>query len=207
MLKRFFAFTAVVAVVFGVLAGCDNTGEQQRSVVVVTSVNEGLPVVVDVLEQGDSLYEPDGTTIKLNDDFIAQDWLTIQMQNNPYNAFVTTDPGMPHGDFIVTRYQVQWTRTDGGAVALPTYTGYTSQIIPSGEDAWFAILLVTFDNKNLPVLSDLCYVCPAAGDEIFMRADITFFGHEAGTERETEVEIAVGASFVDLVIETDEKNK
>lgn len=206
MLKRFLAFAAIVGVAIGVMAGCDNTGEQQRSQVVVSSVNLGAPVVVDVLEQGDSVYAAGTTNPVTNDDFIAQDWLILQLQNFPYNPLVVTEPGLPHGDFLITHYDVQWTRTDGGTTTLPPYTGYTNQVVPSGvDDVFMSILLVTFDNKNLPVLADLCYICANSGDEILMRADITLYGHEVGTERETEIEFSVGVSFVDLVIATGDK--
>jgi hypothetical protein len=207
MLKRFLSFIAIAGVGLGLVAGCDNTGEQQRSVVVVRQVNQGAPVIVDVLEQGDSLFQDDGITPITHDDFITQDWLVVEMQNVPYNPLVTTEPGLPHGDFVVTDYEIVWTRTDGGSEKLPTFRGNTSQVIPSGGDAVFAILLVTFDDKRLPVLNDLNYMSPvAAGDEIHMRADITFEGHEVGTERETEIKTTVSAAFVDLVVATSDKD-
>jgi hypothetical protein len=206
MLKRFLAFAAIVGVVLGVMAGCDNSGEQQRSVVVVRNVNGGAPVVVDVYEQGDDVYEPGTTNPIETDDFVPQAWLVVEFENSPYNTLVMTEPGAPHGDFLIDSYQIQWTRIDGGSMTIPPRTGSTSLVIPSGDWRAVAILLVNYDEMRLPVLFNIRYNQVAAGDEVMMRADITFTGHEVGTERETEIPLSVSVSFADLVVATDDND-
>lgn len=199
MIKRLLALTVALVVGVGLFAGCDDTPEAERSVVFVANVNEGAPVIADVLEQGEDLA-------LLSDDFIAPDWILFQFGNRPYNDVIFTAPGFPHGDFIITRYDITWTRVDGGSPALPPYSGNTNIRVGSGELVEAAILLVNFNNKLEPMMTALQYGA-ATPVEILMRADIVFTGHEAGTDRETQIQSSLSVSFADLVIETDKKEK
>jgi hypothetical protein len=62
---------------------------------------------------------------------------------------------------------------------------------------------VTFENKATPPLSDIATGGPAAGTEIRMTANVTFYGHEAGTSRETAIHTSLAVLFVDLFVESD----
>jgi len=193
MLKRLFAYAVVVTACAGALAGCKNSAEQQRSVISVASLNCNEPGQSDVLEQGDSLN-------LMADDYYAADWSRVRFENKPYNGMITTDPGAPHGDFLVTRYHVRWTRSDGGPV-LPERDEATSITVPSGKDNEGFIRLVSLEDKETPILTALRY----APSHIRMTAHITFYGHEIGTDRETSVEAALEVEFFDWFIATSDK--
>ena len=202
MSRKLLAYTTIIAAFFGILAGCDSNNEQQRSVVSVASVNFNGPVISDVLEQGDSVVDVNGFAVT-RDDFLREDWLPILFYNRPYNEIVTTAPGEPGGDVLLTGYEIRWSRDDGGPV-LPTFFGSTSILLLTGVYTDATIRLVTFANKSVQFISDLCYLCPNAGEQIEMVAHITFTGHELGSEREVFVNADVGVSFVDLVVATED---
>jgi hypothetical protein len=206
--KRFLVVTFIISALFIVSAGCGGDPEQQRSVVVVSSLNDNSPLLCDVMEQGDSTFDENGNPVR-HDDYIAETWIPVVFYNKPYNNVVTTAPGEPHGDFLITRYTVQWIRTDGGSPALPDYTSWVGIMVPSGEYVEGMIQLVTFENKMASHIFNLCYDpdvwgCTNTGDEIFMLAHITFYGHETGTDRETEIEATLGVSFTDMVVKSED---
>lgn len=210
--KKTLVFTVIIGALFAVLAGCDNDPEQNRAVVTVSSLNNNTPLLSDVWEQGDSIRNKQGDLV-LHDDHIREDWIPVVFFNKPYNAIVTTGPGAPHGDFLVTRYRVHWERT-GGGLALPDFEAGLGIMIPSGKSVEGMIQLVTFENKSDSLLHSYCYYpwdhpdypgvfnCVNAGGEIFMTAHITFYGHEVGTDHEGSVEAQLGVAFTDLVVET-----
>ncbi len=193
MRKRIIAFTLLAGALAASLAGCKNDPEQQRSVLSVASLNCNEPGQSDVLEQGDSLN-------LLTDDYYADDWVRVRFENKPYNDLVVTDPGAPHGDFLVTRYHIRWTRDDGGPV-LPERDEHTSVTVPSLGDNVTYIRLVSLQDKESPVLTALQY----APGHVRMRAHITFYGHEIGTDRETSIEAAIDVEFFDWIIATGNK--
>ena len=106
---------AAILIVLAAL-GCDDTGENARIVTVTSLFNEGAPVVSDVLEQGDDISIT-------SDDFIADDVVPIEFYAKPYADLVVTAPGKPYGDVIVERYDITYTRVDGGTEVPPPFTG------------------------------------------------------------------------------------
>lgn len=180
-------FAALLAALTLVATSCDNTPEQQRSVVSVTSINQNVsPLLSDV-----QFNDGTGTSY-------VPDYVEVVMYNRPYNVMIFTSPEQPFGAFQVTRYKVEWTRTDGGSPALPTYENDMTLVVDSEDIAGGNILLVTVDNKTNPPLSDLA----GSSNTITMNAKITFYGHEVGTERETEVVANLGVLFGDVINST-----
>jgi hypothetical protein len=187
MRTRLLVFVAAVAIAVAILASCDNEPEQNRSVVSVASINDNTPLFSDVLDNGDSLTST-------GDDAIFPDVIPVVFYNRPYNAIAATSPGEPFGDFLITRYTVDWTRTDGGSPALPPLDMGVSIQVPTGEFVEGSIILVTHGNKSGSPLVEL-----QLGGQISMNARIRFYGHEIGTERETEIESSLGVLFADLL--------
>ena len=112
MNRKVLFFMCFIAVVGIFLASCNNDSEQNRAVVTVASINDNAPFLSDVLDQGDTLYYA-GTTIEyVDDDFVVEDLVEVIFQNQPYNMFTLTGTNLPLSDFLVTRYRVQWRRTD-----------------------------------------------------------------------------------------------
>lgn len=205
-----FACFAVLVGVF--LASCDTDGEQKRSIVTVSSMNNNAPFFSDVLEQGDTLYYPPGVPFT-QDDFVKEDWCPIILKNTPYNTIVFTGPDRPYSDFLVTHYHVQWRRVDGGGPVPGPSDGATNINVPSGEEVEANILLIPYEVKNTALMMSINYLNPGPGpapapafpDEFLMVADVTLYGHEVGTGREQEFTASVSVSFGDPVVKT-EKN-
>jgi hypothetical protein len=187
MFRKIAVLTVLLTTLTLVATSCDNTPQQNRSVVSVTSINENVtPLLSDVVwndGQSGISYVPD--------------YVQVIMDNRPYNNMILTAPGYPYGEFQVTRYKVEWTRTDGGSPALPNYEADMVMVIPTGKLNASDVLVVTVDNKTNPPLSALA----GTAQTISMNAKITFYGHEVGTERETEVIANIGVLFGDVINE------
>jgi len=177
MLKRILVPAAAVCLLLGLVA-CDNTGEQQRSVVTVSSVNGGNPVLCDVADGSGAALET---------------WVPVQFYNRPYNDLVTTGPADPHGTFVITHYHIDWT-TPGGSTTMPARDETTSFAVLTGSIATMQIRVASLDEVLGPTLSPL-----VGGGNVTMVAHVTFTGHEAGTERETEVEAVFTVSFANYI--------
>ena len=175
MLKRFLPLALSALLLPALLIGCDADNEQQRSVVTVWSMNCRAPAYSDV------------------GGVISDTWVPVLFENQPYNSLVTTQPGAPHGSFLITEYTIDWESLDGGG-ALPTRTEATSFSIPSGEINGGYVRLVDLAEKTGSILSPLA----GTSNTRLMKAHITFVGHESGTDRETEITSAVTVEFADF---------
>ncbi|MGD8413986.1 MAG: hypothetical protein PVF33_07125 [Candidatus Latescibacterota bacterium] len=185
MLRNIAVYTVLLTLLIFVATSCDDTPQQNRSVISVASINDNVaPLLSDVVFN-------DGTS----GDSYVPDYVEVIMENRPYSELIITDPGYPYGNFQVTSYTVEWTRTDGGSPALPNYTSDMSMVIPSGEFNASDVLIVTVSNKTNPPLSDLA----GTPNTITMNAKVTFTGHEVGVDRETEVIANIGVLFGDVI--------
>ncbi|UCH84996.1 MAG: hypothetical protein JSW50_04710 [Candidatus Latescibacterota bacterium] len=201
---------AITLGVFAVLVGsCENESEENRAVVIVSSINDNAPFFSDVLDQGDTLYV--GGLPYTLDDFIREDWIPVTFYNRPYNSITVTQPGAPLSDFLITRYRVEWRRVDGGNEneVPPTYDGATSIQVPSNSYVTGGILLVPYEVKNLQFMQDINYLHPVSAggrfpDEYLCVADITFWGHEVGTKREWPLSASLTVNFADAVVESED---
>jgi hypothetical protein len=206
MNRKLLAFALVVGMFAIFVASCDNESEENRSVVIVSSINENVPFFSDVIEQGDTIYVAGLPYTR--DDFITEDYVPVTFYNRPYNDLTTTGPGKPLSDFLITRYRVEWRRSAGSSGSvLPSYEGATSVQVPSNTFVSAGILLVPFSAKNSSLLSDINYLGPAFPDEILTIAHITFWGHEVGTDREWNFAAELSVNFGDWVIETKKKKQ
>lgn len=202
MKRKLMAFAVTMGIFAVLAASCDNESEENRAVVIVSSINENVPYFSDVLEQGDTVMV--GGVYYEVDDFIAEDYVVATFYNRPYNSFTTTGPGAPLSDFIITRYRVEWRTADGSAAELPpVYDGATSVQVPTNTYVSAAFLLVPYGVKNLASFAALRY----SPDEILAIAHITFWGHEVGTEREWSLAAEMSVSFGDWIIETKKKKQ
>jgi hypothetical protein len=184
MLRQIAVLAVLLTLLIVAATGCDNNPEQNRTVMWVSSINGNeSPLLSDVMynDGSNSWYEPD--------------YVEIVLANRPYNDIITTGPGQPYGDFLVTRYRVEWTRTDGGSPALPTIEIPMNVSIESGKENLADVQLVTVDNKTNAPLNALV----GTAQTITMNAKITFYGHEVGVERETEVIAEIGVVFGDVI--------
>jgi hypothetical protein len=179
MTKRIIASLAALATL--ALSACDDAPESGRILLSIVEFNLGLPVESDVVVD-------DG----VNPAYVPEDLVPVTLAARPYNKFVT---GTAHNQVVIDSYHIDWTRTDGGSGALPSRDESSSIYVQVGEETDATIRLVTWQDKNGPVLSPLV----GTANSIGMRADITFTGHEVGTEEEVTLKTSVSANFSDAV--------
>jgi hypothetical protein len=200
MNRKLLGFLCVLGIAVVYLASCESGNEEKRTVVTIAAINDNVPFFSDVLEQGDSVRRDTGQWVT-NDDYIKEDNIKVTFYNRPYSAFVFTGAARPYGEYLVTRYRVEWERAGGGQVP-PVYNGATSVLVPTEEYVEAYILLVPFEVKNLPFIWELNYLGANAGEEILCTAHLTFWGHEVGTDRETMFEGSVSVNFADWVMKS-----
>jgi hypothetical protein len=203
MKRKILAFSLVVVVLAIIAASCENGSQENRAVVIVSSINENVPYFSDVLEQGDTVLV--GGLPYIVDDFITEDYVVVTFYNRPYNDFTTTGPGKPLSDFLITSYRVEWRLANGATGAVPpTYDGATSIQVPSNTLVSAAVLLVPFNLKNAAgIFFPLWY----SDTEVLTIAHITFWGHEVGSDREWSFAAELTVNFGDWIIETDKKKQ
>ena len=191
------ALISLVAVWF-LAMGCDeDSNYDSRTVVYVSGINDNAPYLSDVLNQGDSIYDQNGTTAVTNDDFVQEDWIKVQFYNKPYNGIVGAC-GSNLGDFLVTDYTVEFVDLAGGVAPVVPFTGQTSILVPCNSIVEGHILLVPIYAKLISPLIDMQYTAL----EIMTVANITFSGHEVQTDRTVEFSCGVTVNFADpLIIE------
>jgi len=184
----------IVALFLGVifLSCSDNTSNNQRTIVMVSNINDGSPFVSDVLNQGDSLYNHDRVTYKTDDDFIEEDYIPVTFYNRPYSSLIDVD-NSSLGDFLVTGYDVEFIRPDGGTSPVPPFTGQTSVLVPANSTVEANILLVPSYVKSQPPLDSLQYT----SNEIMAYAHIIFHGHEVQTDRSIDFTADISVDFAD----------
>jgi hypothetical protein len=178
MFRKITALTVLLIALTMITTSCDQDNPQQnRSVIYIESLNDNVaPVVSDIITNGT----------------VFPDAINVVFRNRPYSRIIVTAPDKPYGDYEFTRYTVEWSRADGGAV-MPPYSADLGLTVPSEYSAEANITIVTWENKANPPLSTI----PAA-TQVNMNAKITFYGHEVGSDDETEVVAKIGVIFADF---------
>jgi hypothetical protein len=187
MSRRSILIITVLAAFAASLMGCVES-EEYRSVVFVSGIADNAPVFSDVYNNGDPA-DP-------SDDFIREDWIGVTFYNRPYHPIVSTAEGAPYHEFVVTRYRIEFERTDGGSPTIAPLDGAMSTVVQSEEYASATILLVPASYKVSPPLDGLL-----VSGEISTIAHVTFTGHEIGSSREQTFSASVNVNFANFVDE------
>ena len=186
-MRRTALFIGLVAFVLG----CDESAEQNTFVVNVSSINNGSPLLSDVV----NCAEPTACTI-------PTDVVPVQFTNRIVSPNIV-DPGTAWYDFHLRRYTVRFRRTDGGPTSGPgwdlnnfAHSGSTSAIIPANGSAEVGILVVPVGMKSTTPFVEL-----QTGGVINLVADIDFVGSSA-IEVDGEIHVPVSltvsvANFAD----------
>ena len=199
--RKLTTFALMSLLTIGALVvGCDESNYDQRTVVYVSNINDGAPYFSDVLNQGDSIYYTDTDSIKSIDDYVEEDWIKVQIHNKPYSSLVDAG-GSSLGDFLVTGYDVEFVRKDGGPTPVPPFSGETSILVPCNTLVEAVILFVPFSAKNDPTL--VLYSLHYTGLEIMSYAHITFHGHEVQTTCNIDFSAGISVNFGDPLGKTD----
>jgi hypothetical protein len=178
MFKRHLALI-ILAVFALAFVACDDAPQEGRATVTVRNVNDGAPIESDVLFD-------DGTSA-----YITEDLVVFEFISRPYNDYIVG----PRGDAILERYTVDWVRTDGGSGTLESREEATSLYLSADNEAITQIRVVSWADKAGPLLSPLV----GSGGQVQMRADITFYFREVGTEHEITTKASVSVHFADVV--------
>ena len=206
-------YICLMLAVTAFLASCVDNGEENVIVVTTSSINNGGPVFSDVLDQGDTLFL--GGAPYTPDDFLMEDVIAISFLARKYNKIMTTGPTDPYSTFLITNYNVTFTRTDGGTPTVPSFDAATAIEIPVDDvqPTGAFILICPYELKSSSPLSDVNYLNPAPcatpqcfPEEVRTIATITFTGHVVGTEREWDFTSQVTVNFGDPVVESDTGN-
>lgn len=199
MRKHIIAFAAI-SLVFGIVAGCSTDHKTQRSLLTVDQVNSGAPVISDVFDQGDSLFDLAGALVDRDDLGIVPDFILFVFSNKASSSIVQPQEGGTFGDYIIERYEIIWRRLDGGPVPPPSIEQFSLRVGTADVAAAY-LRLVSYTTKNHPVLSDIVRYTntpgPNAGAIILMIADMTFYGHESDSDKETSFQTSVTIEFLD----------
>ncbi|MCZ6766641.1 MAG: hypothetical protein O7D32_06885 [bacterium] len=175
MNRRFLLLLMIVAFVGAFAVSCVDEAKDSRSVVTVTSINDNAPLNSDVIT--------DTMTV-------VEDQVTVVFYNRPYSQLVVTGPNLPFNDYIVTRYQVDFTRLDGNPSVPPSFNAAMSVNVASTEFAVATIKLVPAGHKEIPPL--LALATMPGGIE--MIATVTFFGSEVGISHETSFQASISVA-------------
>ena len=204
MNRKLILFVGVLALSVALVACSGTENESNRQVITVSSMNLNSPFFSDVLDQGDTLFV--GGLPYVADDFLQEDWVPVTFYNRPYSGIAIMGETLPHSDFLITRYRVEWRRADGGPATEvpPTFEGATSVNCPINEFTIGHFLIVPFEFKNSPLLSNINYLNAGFPDEIMCIATFTFWGHEIGTDREWSFPAELSVNFADPVVRSDE---
>jgi len=149
--------------------GCDGA-TQNPYVVTVTAINEGIPLLADVIHIDADMNAT-----------IPTDVVAVELTNRPYSSNVSVDPGVAWYDFTLRGYTVRWRRLDGGPTSGPgwnltdfNHTEATTAVVPFRGTATTGLLIVPVAMK-----SSEPFVSLQGGGAIALIADIDLFGSSA----------------------------
>ena len=199
----------------GLLAssGCENNdgNEWERLVCEVQSVNAGAPLISAFLSAGsDKLV---GTA----DDFQPIDSVVVTFHARPYSSSIVLPEDGVYSWFHVTSYDVAWTTVpavlawettpgDTTTVDLSDYNitdGQTDAIVPVNEEAEASVLLVDTFMKNDATNPWFLDLYNGSIPSFQANAEITFHGHESGSDEEIDIPAGVRVSFIGVLVEGD----
>ena len=162
------------------LVGC-TPQQDNRNIVAVYSLNNNLPLLSDVYNNGKNLQST-------SDDFIPSDIVEVTFISRPHDGIIGTEPGGPFGTVTITTYDVAYGDPKGtgadldgdGTIDLANFSGPMNAVIPTGGSASSAVLLVSGAAKSIPPISCLSPIgaCSTTTNEFAVNITLTFHGVE-----------------------------
>ncbi len=169
-----------------VLTGCStDNNEHQRLVAEADLVNAGVPLVVAAINTNGT---PD-----TDDDFVPIEFLNVMFSARPLNDTMIIPENGPYSTFNVTHYDLTWVPGNNAPAALTDYNvsrGNLSLSIPVNDDVAAAVLV-----GNLSMKSEAWF----PGSPFIADLQVTFYGHESGSEHEVAVHAGTTVQFVAVV--------
>jgi hypothetical protein len=177
-MKRHARFGIVLGTLLLGAAGC-TPDQNTRNIVEVFSINDNLPLLSDVYNNGKNLTS-------ITDDFIPSDIVEVTFISRPHDTI--SDPG-PFGTVTITSYDVIYGAAGGtgadldgdGTIDLTNFTANINAVVPTGGSSTAAVLIVSGAAKSVPPISCLGPAgggCTTTSNEFSVNVTVVFHGKE-----------------------------
>jgi hypothetical protein len=182
--RALFLIAALLLGLF-VMTGCStDNNEHQRLVAEADLVNGGSPLIL-------AANNTNGTPAT-DDDFVPIEFLNVMFSARPLNDTMIIAENGPYSTFNVTHYDLVWVPGPNAPAALTTYNvsrGNLSVSIPVDDDVAASVLV-----GNLSMKSEAWF--PTGANGFVANLQVTFYGHESGSEHEVAVHAGTTVQFV-----------
>ncbi len=183
--RALFLIAALMLGLF-VLTGCStDNNERQRLVAEADLVNAGAPIVVAALNNN-------GTPVT-DDDFVPIEFMNVMFSARPLNDTMVIPEYGTYSTFNVTSYDLVWVPGNNAPAALTDYNvsrGNLTVSIPVNDDISAAVLI-----GNLSMKGEAWF----PGSPFTAGLQVTFYGHESGSEHEVAFTAGTTVQFVAVV--------
>ncbi len=173
------------------VGGCGESAIDGHTRPAILAINGGAPIHADVFVVDTTLVSGGG---------IPEDLAVFRFANPPSQKFLDLTPDDPYGTFVLDSYTVSYEvvqELPGGGVftqgELPTISGATHLALPVGMEVESVFILVPASLKMEFPVADLLPGGAAPAGELVVHAEITFTGHESGSDR---VQLISGAATI-----------
>lgn len=190
---------AVAALALAMSSGCGQNTIETHTRPVVLSINGGAPLHADVFVV-DTTYAGGG--------YIPQETAEFVFSNPPSQNFIDLSPEDPYGTFIIEsytiRYEVIQLLDGGGSFStpdLPTISNPIRISLPVNATVTTALVLAPASLKFENPIVDIMPGGTAPNGEAVVAAEITFTGHEQGSDRNQLIEASTTILFADYADE------
>ncbi len=180
-----------VVLMLGLIAfsGCStDNNEHQRLVAEAALINDGNPMIIAAVNEGDPG--------NLADDFTPIEFAHVLFSARPLNDTMVIPEGGTYSTFNVTHYDLTWVPEAGAPAGLTAYNvtgGNISVSIPVDDEVMASVLVGTLAMKSeawFPATPDLSFTAAL---------NIVFWGHESGSEHEVGIPTGTTVLFVPTV--------
>lgn len=179
--------------------GCGENAVEGHTRPTLLSINGGAPLHADVFVE-DSTMAGGG--------YIPEESVEFVFANPPSQKFLDLTPDDPYGVFILDSYTVRYTVLQ----VLPTNSGFSDANLPTvsspihlglpvNTEVTTALVLAPASLKLEPPILDLMPLGTVPYGEIVVQAEITFTGHEQGSERTRSFEATTTILFANYADE------
>ncbi len=178
------AFILIAAAGLGLAlsGGCGSNTIDGHTRPTVLAINGGAPLHADVFVVD--------TTVA-GGGYIPEESVEVVFSNPPSHQFMDLDASDPYGTFIIDSYTVRFEvlhLLDGGngSFSTPNLPPISTPIhlsLPVNSTVTTALVLAPASLKFEPPILDLMPGGTAPNGEVIVQAEITFTGHEQGSDR------------------------
>lgn len=169
------------------LTGCStDNNERQRLVATADLTNEGAPLVI-------AHFNDNGTGDDPTDDFIPIEAFNVLFSARPLNDTMVIPEGGTYSSFIVTNYDLVWRPGTNAPAELTNYNvsrGNLTVAIPVDGEATAGVLV-----GNLSMKDEAWF----PGNPFTADLEVTFYGHESGSEYEVSFTAGSTVQFIQTV--------